>query len=93
MCVCEGRTEQCGAAGLQQRQQSEQQCQPPQRPESPAPHREEGGQLGGLLRETSAGPRGSPLLLGNITVHGMCWQRHIYKDMLAFLSMKGEFVR
>lgn len=61
------RAEQRGAAGLQQRQ-PQQQRQPPQRAESPAPHGEEGGQLGRLLREAAAGSRGNPLLLG--TSHG-----------------------
>lgn len=64
-CVCfPNRAEQRGAAGLQQRQQSEQQCQPAQRAEPPAPHGEEGCQLGRLLREAAAGPGRSSLLLG-----------------------------
>lgn len=61
------RAEQRGAAGLQQRQ-PQQQRQPPQRSESPAPHGEEGGQLGRLLREAAPGSRGNPLLFGTVTL-------------------------
>lgn len=64
------RTQQRGAAGLQQRQQPEQQCQPSQRSEPPAPHREESGELGRQLREAAAGPRGHPLLLGRAAAPG-----------------------